>query len=303
MSRVEKSLMAPGTIEFSKVVQGYWRMAEWGRSDQQSLTFLEQHLELGISTVDHAHVYGSEPSCEELFGRAMALKPSIRNEIQIVTKCGINLNRTDSFQVNHYDSSRHAIITSVERSLKRLMIDNIDVLLLHRPDYLMIVDEVGEAFARLRADGKVTHFGVSNFSADQFDLLGSQLTEPLVTNQLELNPVNTHEIQSGVLDYLQRGKVRPMAWSCLAGGTLFKGDSQNSVRLRATMEQVKKEIGANGIDQVAFAWVNKLPSQPVMISGSGKLTRLEQAVDALKLTLSHEQWYRILIRSLGQNLS
>jgi len=299
---VEKSLMAPGAIEFSKVVQGYWRMSEWGRSDQESLAFLQKHTELGVTTVDHAHVYGSQPSCEELFGRAMALKPSIRDEIQIVTKCGINLNRTASIHVNHYDSRYQAIIASTEESLKRLKIENIDVLLLHRPDYLMIAAEVSEAFARLKAGGKVDHFGVSNFSAGQFDLLQSRLDQPLVTNQIELNPLNTHELQNGVLEFLQQNKVKPMAWSCLAGGAVLNGKSDSSLRVRATLEQIKEETGAKGIDQVAYAWVNKLPSQPVLISGSGKLTRLEQAIKALELELTHEQWYRVLISSLGQNL-
>jgi len=105
MSKVQKVLMAEQGPDFSEIVQGYWRMGDWDMSTQQHLSFLKSHIELGITTVDHANVYGSDPSCEELFGRALSLDPSLRDQIQIVSKCGITLVDDSRGQVNHYDST------------------------------------------------------------------------------------------------------------------------------------------------------------------------------------------------------
>ena len=296
-------------IEFSEIVQGYWRMGDWNRSAQDHLRFLKQHIELGITTVDHAHVYGSNPSCEELFGSALALDSSLREQIQIVSKCGIEL-RDNSPQVNHYNSTPSAITESVETSLRRLGVDNLDVLLLHRPDWLMDVDAVADCFQRLKTSGKVQHFGVSNFTVSQFSLLQSRLETPLVTNQVEINPLNMSAINDGTLDQLQQNRVRPMAWSCLAGGRVFSESSEQMSRLKQCLEQVAKELDDQAsinqvsadkitIDQVLYAWVMALPSKPIVIAGSGNIERLKLAVNTLKLKLTQEQWYRIWVAANG----
>ncbi len=175
-------------------------MAFGGLADEpaQRLSFLKQHIELGISTVDHADIYGNY-SCEALFGEALALEPSIREQIEIVTKCDIKLcsEQFPSRKINHYDTGKAHIVESVNNSLSRLQVENIDVLLIHRPDVLMDADEVAEAFAELKQQGKVNHFGVSNFSSSQFDLLQSRLEAPLVTNQVEINPLNFEVAHDG----------------------------------------------------------------------------------------------------------
>ena len=301
MTAVKKALMAPQGPQFSEFVQGYWRMAEWNMTPQQSLTFLKQHLELGISTVDHAHVYGGNPSCEELFGAALKLEPGIRDQIEIVSKCGIELVG-DGGKVNHYNSTPAAIKQSVDTSLRRLGIDSLDVLLIHRPDWLMDVDEVAETFAELNTSGKVQHFGVSNFTTSQFALLQSRLEQPLVTNQVEINPVNFGVIDDGTVDHLQELRIRPMAWSCLAGGGIFSDESEQMVRLRNTLEVIAEEIGADSIDQVIYAWVMVLPSRPVAIIGSGNIERVRTAVNSLELKLNREQWYRIWVASKGHGV-
>ncbi|MDG3085734.1 aldo/keto reductase family oxidoreductase [Vibrio hannami] len=300
---VEKVSIAPQGPQFSELVQGYWRMAEWGMTPQERLSFLKQHVELGISTVDHADIYGNY-ECEKLFGEALALEPSVRDSIEIVTKCDIKLC-SDKFperEVNHYDTSKQHIIESVNNSLERLNIDNIDVLLIHRPDVLMEADEVAEAFAELKRSGKVTHFGVSNFSPCQFELLQSRLEVPLVTNQVEINPLNFEVAHDGTLDQLQMLRARPMAWSCLGGGAIFWGEEEQHVRVRNELEAIRKEVGSESIDQVIYAWVRRLPSKPLPIIGSGKIDRVKTAISALNIELTREQWFRVWVASKGHGV-
>ncbi|GHA06758.1 oxidoreductase [Arenicella chitinivorans] len=299
---MQKVHVVPDGPAFSELVQGYWRMGEWDRSLQSHLRFLEQHLELGITTVDHAHVYGGDPSCEALFGDVLKLQPSLRSKLEIVSKCGIELVDHQDVRVNHYDASPNAIRASVETSLRRLGTDYLDVLLLHRPDLLLDADAVADTFNELHQEGKVQHFGVSNFTNTQFALLQSRLEKPLVTNQVEINPVNLNTVNDGTLEFLQQHRVRPMAWSCLAGGHIFGDQSTQMTRLRHTLEDIANELSVDAIDQVVYAWVRRLPSKPVVIIGSGDITRVQRAVDALNLSLSQEQWYRIWVASMGHGV-
>lgn len=300
MSTVNKVLMAPDGPEFSQLVQGYWRLGSWDMDAQARLTFLKQHIEMGISTVDHAAIYDAG-HCETLFGEALKLDPSIRQEIEIVSKFGINGIATSATEkrVSHYDSSKQSILESTENSLRRLGVEQLDVLLVHRPDFLMDADQVAEAFAELKQSGKVKYFGVSNFTTSQFDLLQSRLDAPLVTNQVELNPINFDVVADGTLDQLQQYRVRPMAWSCLAGGTIFSAQTQQAKRLRTTLSELGEELGADSIDQVIYAWVLKHPSNPVALLGTGNIKRVKDAVDALALKMNTEQWYRVWVASKG----
>ncbi|GAA5645892.1 aldo/keto reductase [Vibrio proteolyticus] len=300
---VEKVAIAPQGPEFSELVQGYWRLAEWGMTPQQRLTFLKQHIELGITTVDHADIYGNY-QCEQLFGEALQLDPVVREQIQIVTKCDIKLC-SDQFpqrRINHYDTSASHIYESVNNSLQRLGVDEIDVLLIHRPDELMNADEVAEAFTELHKVGKVKHFGVSNFSPRQFELLQSRVSKALVTNQVEINPLNFEVAHDGTLDQMQTLRTRPMAWSCLGGGSIFSGETEQSARVRAELEAIREEVGAKSIDQVIYAWVRRLPSNPLPIIGSGKIERVESAVAALDIELTREQWFRVWVASKGHGV-
>lgn len=300
---VNKVTMAPQGPQFSELVQGYWRLMDWNMSAQERLSFLKKHIELGVTTVDHADIYGNY-ECDRLFGEAVALDKSVRDQIEIVTKCNIMLcgDKTPERKVNHYNSSKEHIIASAENSLKNLQVDNIDVLLLHRADVLMNADEVAEAFAKLKADGKVNHFGVSNFTPRGFELLQSRLDAPLVTNQVEINPLNFEVAHDGTLDLMQTVRTRPMAWSCLGGGSIFTGSTEQAERVRSELELLKEELGATSIDQVIYAWVRKLPSNPLPIIGSGKIERVEAAVESLKLEMTNEQWYRVWIASKGHGV-
>lgn len=300
---VSKVTVGPQGPEMSELVQGYWRLAEWNMTPQQRLSFLKQHIDLGITTVDHADIYGNY-ECEKLFGEAIKLEPSIRDQIEIVTKCDINLcgDKTPERKINHYDTSVAHIYESVNNSLERLNIDSIDVLLIHRPDALMDADEVAEAFSELHKVGKVKHFGVSNFTPRQFELLQSRVSKPLVTNQVEINPLNFDVVHDGTLDQLQMQRVRPMAWSCLGGGSIFTGATEQAERVRVELELLRQEVGAESIDQVIYAWVRRLPSKPLPIIGSGKIERVNAAVSALEIELTREQWYRVWVASKGHGV-
>jgi len=298
MNNVEKVLMSPQGPEFSQLVQGYWRLEAWNMNAQQRLSFLKQHVEIGISTVDNAAIYSNS---EVLFGEALKLDPAMRGQIQIVSKFGINAIAPASGEkrVSHYDSSKASILTSVDNSLRRLGVEQLDALLVHRPDFLMDADHVAEAFSELQASGKVQHFGVSNFTCSQFDLLQSRLAQPLITNQVEINPINFAVLEDGTTDQLQQYRIRPMAWSCLAGGGIFSEQTDQARRLRGTLIELAEELAANSIEQVVFAWVLKHPSNPVALIGSGNIVRVKEAVRALALQMTTEQWYRVWVASKG----
>ncbi|WP_087024383.1 aldo/keto reductase [Thaumasiovibrio subtropicus] len=300
---MKKIDMADDGLQFSPLIQGYWRQMAWNMSPQALLTFIEQHLELGITTVDHADIYGDH-QCEAAFGKALALSPSLRDQLEIVTKADIRIPSSPIGQVRtaHYDTSAAHLRESVENSLKHFHTDHLDVLLIHRPDFLMNADEVAREFESLKQSGKVRHFGVSNFTPSQFELLQSRLDDALITNQVEFNPVNMGVLEDGTFDQLQMHRVKPMIWSCLAGGAIFAKETAQTQRLYDTLATIGEELGGVGIDQVIFAWILKMPVNPLPILGTSNIERVKDAVNALSLTLTHEQWYRIWVASKGHGV-
>jgi predicted oxidoreductase len=286
--------LTKGGPRFSRLVAGMWRLASWDLHDAELLDLIHACLDLGITTFDHADIYGGYAN-EERFGRALALEPTLRERMQFVTKCGIKQvspNRP-AHTFHCYDTSRAHIVASVENSLRLLHTDRLDLLLIHRPDPLLDADEVAEAFAALRQAGKVLHFGVSNFTPWQFDLLASRLDFPLATNQVEVSVLHLEALHDGTLDQCQRLGLAPMAWSPLGGGRLFRSDDEQAVRVRRALAEVGAELGGASPDQVALAWLLRHPARIVPILGSGKVERLQSAAQAEALTLSREQWFAI----------
>jgi len=293
--------MAPNGPEVSHLIAGFWRLKHWGMSTQARLGFIEQLLELGITTMDHAMVYGSEG----LFGEALALRPQLRAQMEIVTKCGIRpcgFGPLGAKQINHYDASAEAIVRSLDNSLAALGTDYVDVLLIHRPDYLLQVDEVAECFAALKAAGKVRYFGVSNFTPSQFASLQMACGGSLVTNQIELSPLQMTPLDNGLLDQCVQHKIKPMAWSCLAGGALLTPTEPRGERVLQALQVVAEELGLADIETVVYAWVLSLPSNPLPLLGSSKIERIKVAVQADGLRLNREQWYRIWEASNGASV-
>lgn len=290
-------------LSLSRIVHGMWRLADWRFSTEEILSLIEHGMDRGVTTYDHADIYGSY-TCEEIFGNALSLKPSLRDKMEIVTKCGIVLQSKNrpSHKIHHYDTSKAHIIKSVDQSLMNLKTDYIDLLLIHRPDPLMDPAETAEAFNQLKESGKVRNFGVSNFKKTQWDMLQSYLDYPLVTNQLELSAYNLENFEDGTLNLCQEKGVAPMAWSPLAGGSIFEESNEKAVRLRKTLEIIKEEIGANGIDEVVYAWLLRHPAKIMPIVGSGKKERLDSAIDSLNLSMEKEQWFNILTSSMGHDI-
>ncbi|MFO7664351.1 MAG: aldo/keto reductase [Chloroflexota bacterium] len=286
----------------SQIVAGVMRLGEWGLEGEGLRNFISQCLDMGVTTFDHADIYGSY-SCEGVFGEALAAEPGLRSRMELVTKCGIQLqspNRPDT-RIHHYNTSREHIIASAENSLRQLRTDYLDVLLIHRPDPLMDADEVAEALTHLHAMGKIRHAGVSNFMPWQFHLLQSRLDLPLVTNQIELSVLYLDPLHDGTLDQMQRLCVPAMAWSPIGGGQLF-GDEERARRIRGTLEQIGRELGGASIDQVALSWLMRHPVPVLPVLGTGKLERIEAAVAATKLTLDRQQWFAVWESSTGHEV-
>ena len=291
----------PGGPELSRIVAGMWRMTEWGMTVDQRIAFIEQCLALGVTTFDHADIYGSY-GVEGLFGEALGRKPSLRDQMQLVSKCGIKLVTPQRPQhaIQHYDTSASHIIASAEESLRQLQTDRLDLLLIHRPDPLMDFDDVAEAFSLLRKSGKVLHFGVSNFSRHQFESLNRRIK--LATNQVELSPLHTAPMFDETLDGLQDLGVTPMAWSPLGGGRLFNGTDASAENLRLVIKDIADELG-QPFASVVFAWIMQLPSRPIPLTGSGRVEAIAVAVAGTRFTLERGDWFKILRAARGHEVA
>tara|TARA_R110000751_G_scaffold128066_2_gene230132 strand:- start:2959 stop:3864 length:906 start_codon:yes stop_codon:yes gene_type:complete len=300
---MENKLALNDNLSLSRIIHGYWRLRDWNLSDQELLKLIEQVLELGITSFDHADIYGNY-TCEAYFGRALALKPSLRDQMELISKCGIRLN-TDvnpELDVKIYDYSFNYIVQQAEASLKHLGTDRLDLLLLHRPAPFFNPEEVAKAFDKLKQSGKVLNFGVSNFTPMQFDNLQSHLDMPLATNQVEISVSCLEHFENENMEFLQKHKIKPMAWSPLAGGGLFKPQSDKEHRLHSVLKEIAAALNVESIDQVMYAWLLKHPAGIMPIVGSQHINRIKSAVDALEVEMSLEQWYKIYIASKGDEL-
>ena len=290
-----------GGPELSRIVAGMWRMGEWDMSVAARVEFIEQCLALGVTTFDHADIYGNY-GVEALFGDALRAQPSLRDRMELVSKCGIKLlsNQHPDHTIQHYDTSASHIMASAEESLRKLGTDRLDLLLIHRPDPLMEFDEIAAAFARLKQDGKVLHFGVSNFTRHQFESLNRRI--PLCTNQVEFSPLHTAPMFDETFDGLQDLGVAPMIWSPLGGGRLFDASDERGAALRQTIQDI-----ANRIDQpfcsVVFAWIMRLPCRPIPLTGSGRIAAIREAVLGASFELEREDWFRILRAARGHEVA
>ncbi|MCT4622561.1 MAG: aldo/keto reductase [Schleiferiaceae bacterium] len=287
-------------LTVSPLIHGHWRLLDWKLTPQELYRFVREVAELGITTIDQADIYG-DYSCEAEFGRAIQLDPSLRDEIEIVSKCGIKLlsGKFPNTRVKHYDYSKEHIIWSVENSLQNLKTDYLDLLLLHRPSPIMNADEIASAFDQLKTAGKVLHFGVSNFTNEQFQLIDSRLPFSLVTNQIELSPLHVLPFTNGSLDFLQRNRVKPMLWSPFGGGKLFSPENEKQKRVFDSLTKVGERMGMNNIDEVALIWLMTHPSNPVPILGSGNLKRLRRMSECVGKKMALQDWFEIYEAAIG----
>lgn len=288
-----KPISLSNQLSVSRLVYGWWRLMSWNLSTTDIVRRIEDCLELGVTTHDHADIYG-DYQCEATFGAALKQAPQLREKIQLISKCGIKLvsaSRPEHARKAYDTSSRH-IQQSVEQSLKNFHTDYLDLLLIHRPDPIMNVDEIASAFNRLQKSGKVREFGASNFTASQFAMLQSRLDYPLVTNQLEISVLCHDAFHNGTLDQAQQLRRPPMAWSPLAGGKLFTELSSRTEPVRDCLLKMAAQYQCSE-DQIAYAWLLRHPAQIIPVVGSQSLHRLKQAVDSTQIKLSDNDWYTI----------
>jgi predicted oxidoreductase len=239
---------------------------------------------------------------EALFGEALAMQPGLRAKLQLVSKCGIKLisPARPEHRIKSYDASPAHVRASVEASLRALHTDHLDLLLIHRPDLLLDADALADCFAQLQREGKVLHFGASNFSTHQFELLHSRF--PLVTNQIEFSPLQLSALTDGTLDQAQRLRLRPMLWSPLGGGRLFSGGDAQALAVRGALEAVAHTRGIS-LTTAALAWLLRHPSRPLPVIGTRRLDAAEEALAATRITLSPDEWYAVLQASRGKEVA
>jgi predicted oxidoreductase len=289
----------PTPLELSPIVAGLWRLTEWNLDVTARVRWIEQALELGITSFDHADIYG-DYRAEALFGEALRAAPPLRGRVQLVTKCGIRLRSADRpYRVNHYDTSAAYLRAQVEQSLRNLHTEQLDLVLIHRPDYLMDAEALAQTFATLSREGKVVHWGVSNHQPSQFALLHQR--HPLVTQQVELSVMMMDALDNGTLDQAQQLGLRPMIWSPLGGGRLFRDGDAQAVRVREAMQPIATRLGIS-LATLAYAWILRHPSRPHPITGSGRIEGLREAVAALDVRLDAEDWYAIWVASKGHGV-
>jgi len=291
--------LAADAPTLSRIVAGAWRMAEWQWTPQARLAWIQACLDLGVTTFDHADIYG-DYQVEGLFGEALALAPGLRRQMQLVSKTDIALTSAarPAHRLKHYNTSAAHILAAVELSLAQLRTDHIDVLLLHRPSPLMVADEIAEAFTQLRDAGKVLAFGVSNFTPAQFALLHSRF--PLVTNQVELSAMHLAPLHDGTLDQAQQLRIKPMIWSPLAGGRLF-GAGEQAARVRGVLSRIAAERDV-AMETAAYAWIMRHPTQPLPLTGSRKLDAIRAAVAACGWQMDEQDWFDVWQASTGHEV-
>ncbi len=286
-------------LSVSTVALGCMRMGE--RTEKEAAEIIHNALDLGVNFFDHADIYAGGKS-EEIFANAVEMNPTIREKMLLQTKAGI--------RKGYFDFSKEHIIGSVDASLKRLKTEYIDVFLLHRPDTLVEPEEVAEAFSALKESGKVKHFGVSNHTPMQIELLKKYVEQDLITNQLQFSVMHTPMVDAGiqmntrfenaidrdgaVLDYSRLNDMTIQAWSPFQYG-FFEGvfvDHEKFPELNAKLQEIGEK---HNVDKstIAVAWILRHPAKMQAIVGTMNTARLQNISKAADITLTREEWYEI----------
>ena len=283
----------------SSVIAGTMNWGVWDKnlSPKEMGNIISICLENKITTFDHADIYGAY-STEATFGQAFGASKISREKVQFISKCGIQLiadSRKNS--IKHYEYSKEYIIWSVENSLKNLQTDYLDVLLLHRPSPLMRADEIAEAISKLKSEGKILDFGLSNFTASQTELI-RQKTE-VGFNQVQFSATNFEPMVDGSFDYMQVHGIQPMSWNPL--GTVFREDNSQTRRLKKLLAKLvsKYEVGS---DTILLSWILQHPAQVIPIAGTVNVARIQSLNKAVSLQMEKEDWFAIWTESMGNKV-
>ena len=287
---MEKIYISESGPEVSAAIYGFWRFTTSALATQKKVEeIVNYNLELGINTFDHSNNY-ADGKIEELFGKVIACGSINREDIIISTKAGIRNFSDNKNKGIYFDLSPKHLTKSVDESLKRLRTDYIDIFLLEHYDPLYHVEETASALLQLLRSGKIKHIGVSNFNVFQHRLLASHLSQPIITNHIELNLLQTKAIDDGRLDFIKEQRSKPMAFAPLAGGRILSGKDKEALKVRKTLTEIGKKHNAN-VEQVAVAWLYKLGALPII--GSPDKKRIKNAASAYSIDLSREEWYQL----------
>ena len=287
-------------IKLSPVIAGVMNWGIWDKNlnTKEFTHLINLFIENGITTFDHADIYGGYTT-EAAFGKALSESKIDRKKIQLITKCGIQYtseNRPNNW-IKHYEYSKDYIIWSAENSLKNLQTDYLDVLLLHRPSPLMQSDEIAEAVSKLKADGKILSFGVSNFTSSQTELL-RQKTE-ISFNQVQFSATHHEAMLDGSFDYMQIHNIKPMAWNPL--GTVFRENTDQTFRLRQLLAKLVEKYHI-GSDIILLAWIMQHPAGISPVAGTVNSGRIQQLMKAKSLVLDKQDWFAIWTESMGNKV-
>ncbi|MEP3372406.1 MAG: aldo/keto reductase [Maribacter dokdonensis] len=278
-------------MKYSRIIAGTMTWGKWGKqlSTAEMIALMNHCVENKITTFDHADIYGDYTN-EEDFGKAFSKSSVKREDVQLISKCGIQFNvKERSNRVKHYDYNASYIISSVERSLKMLQTDYLDLLLLHRPSPLMDPSEIAEAIDKLKTEGKIKQFGVSNFSPSQIQLIEKEIQ--VEANQVEFSLSSNKVMNDGTLDDCVTFDRLAMSWSPL--GSYFREDSKANLRIKTVLADLTKKYGATE-DQLLLAWILKHPSTIHPVVGTATPQRLKLAMDAVEIDMELQDWFILL---------
>ncbi len=281
---------------FSKIIAGTMTWGYWGKNlnKSQMIELMNSCIETGITTFDHADIYGGYTT-ETAFGNAFGESRIDRNKIQLISKCGIQLpSENRNTKIHHYNYSKEHIVWSAEHSLKNLKTDYLDLLLLHRPSPLMQVDEIAEAIEKLKSEGKILDFGVSNFTPSQTDLIQTKIK--VNYNQIEFSATYFEPMLDGSLDYMQTNNIKPLCWSPM--GTVFKKNDEKSVRVRNLATKLSTKYNVE-IDVLLLAWILKHPAGILPVFGTADTTRITNLMKATTVEMELEDWFAFWTESAG----
>ncbi len=283
--------MNPLPIE-QPLLLGMMRLLDYPElaTPQGLLAFVERCVERGLNGFDHANIYGLG-QCESRFGEALRLQPGLRQQLQLISKADIVPAVQDGsrWRVKHYNTGAAYLTEAVEASLARLGVERLDGFLLHRPDPLMRSDEVVRALQALVESGKVGWLGLSNAEPLHWQTLGREL--PLRCNQIELSLLAQQSAWDGRLQALQADGLQVLAWSPLAGGAFGPA-------LQQALAEVGEALQATA-NQVALAWLRRLPGSPRPILGSLRWARIEEALAGAALQLDASSWFYLAEAARG----
>jgi len=288
------------SVQLSPIIAGVMNWGVWDKNlnTKEFTHLINLFIENGITTFDHADIYGGYTT-EEAFGKALTESKIDRKKIQLITKCGIqytSVKRPEN-HIKHYEYSKDYIIWSAENSLKNLQTDYLDVLLLHRPSPLMQADEIAEAVSKLKADGKILSFGVSNFTSSQTELL-RQKTD-VSFNQVQFSATHHEAMLDGSFDYMQIHNIKPMAWNPL--GTVFRENTDQTFRLRQLLAKLVEKYHM-GSDIILLAWIMQHPAGISPVAGTVNSGRIQQLMKAKSLVLDKQDWFAIWTESMGNRV-